>query len=120
MLTSGAGSPGFNACFRFVVQMGIGAGLEARRIQRGHAGLIDGEIDEMAARSASGIIGQDGTMLSTARCPELYDVQRKKEALRSPNPFGIERTPPHPPQSTRPIPAAYWLVTVWPSGPSTH
>jgi len=90
VLTSGGDNPGLNACIRSVVRMGIGLGLEVMGIRRGYAGLIDGEIDEMDARSVSGIIGQGGTMLGTARCPEFYGTRGRKEALRSLNRFGIE------------------------------
>jgi 6-phosphofructokinase 1 len=70
--------------------MGIALGLEVMGIRRGYTGLIDGEIDEMDARSVSGIIGQGGTMLGTARCPEFYEARGRKEALRSLNRFGID------------------------------
>jgi 6-phosphofructokinase 1 len=90
VLTSGGDNPGLNACIRSVVRMGIEEGLEVMGIRRGYAGLIDGEIDEMDARSVSGIIGHGGTMLGTARCPEFYEARGRKQALRSLNRFGID------------------------------
>jgi 6-phosphofructokinase 1 len=90
VLTSGGDNPGLNACIRSVVRMGIAMDLEVMGIRRGYAGLIDGEIDEMDARSVSGIIGQGGTMLGTARCPEFYEAKGRKEALRSLNRFRID------------------------------
>ncbi len=59
-------------------------------IRRGYAGLVDGEIDEIDARSVGGIIGRGGTILGTARCPEFYEPRGRKEALRSLNRFGID------------------------------
>jgi 6-phosphofructokinase 1 len=90
VLTSGGDNPGLNPCIRAVVRMGIHLGLGVAGIHRGYAGLIDGEIDEMDARSVGGIIGHGGTILGTARCPEFYELQGRKEALRSLNRFGID------------------------------
>ena len=90
VLTSGGDNPGLNPCIRAVVRMGIHMGLEVMGICRGYAGLVDGEIDEMDARSVGGIIGHGGTILGTARCPEFYELKGRKEALRSLNRFGID------------------------------
>jgi 6-phosphofructokinase 1 len=90
VLTSGGDNPGLNPCIRAVVRMGLHTGLEVMGICRGYAGLIDGEIDEMDARSVGGIIGHGGTILGTARCPEFYELKGRKEALRSLNRFGID------------------------------
>ena len=90
VLTSGGDNPGLNPCIRAVVRMGVHIGLEVMGIRRGYAGLIDGEIDEMSARSVGGIIGQGGTILATARCPEFYEARGRREALRTLNRFGIE------------------------------
>ena len=90
VLTSGGDNPGLNPCIRAVVRMGLHLGLEVMGIRRGYAGLVDGEIDEMDARSVGGIIGHGGTILGTARCPEFYDAKGRKEALRTLNRFGID------------------------------
>jgi 6-phosphofructokinase 1 len=90
VLTSGGDNPGLNPCIRAVVRMGLHMGVEVMGIRRGYAGLIDGEIDEMDARSVGGIIGHGGTILGTARCPEFYELKGRKEALRSLNRFGID------------------------------
>lgn len=89
VLTSGGDNPGLNPCIRAVVRMGLHLGLEVMGIRRGYAGLLDGDIDQMDARSVGGVIGQGGTFLGTARCPEFYEVQGQREALRSLNRFGI-------------------------------
>jgi len=90
VLTSGGDNPGLNPCIRAVVRMGIHLGLEVMGIRRGYAGLINGEIEAMDARSVGGIIGHGGTILGTARCPEFYEPKGRKEALRSLNRFGID------------------------------
>lgn len=90
VLTSGGDNPGLNPCVRAVVRTGLYLGLEVMGIRRGYAGLVDGEIKDMDARSVGGIIGRGGTILGTARCPEFYEPQGRKEALRSLNRFGID------------------------------
>jgi 6-phosphofructokinase 1 len=90
VLTSGGDNPGLNPCIRAVVRTGIHSGVEVMGIRRGYAGLIDGEMEEMNARSVGGIIGRGGTILGTDRCPEFYTPKGRKEALRSLNRFGIE------------------------------
>ena len=90
VLTSGGDNPGLNPCIRAVVRMGIHLGMDTMGIHRGYAGLIDGEIEEMSARSVGGIIGRGGTILGTARCPEFYSSKGRREALRSLNRFKIE------------------------------
>jgi 6-phosphofructokinase 1 len=90
VLTSGGDNPGLNPCIRAVVRTGVHLGMEVMGIRRGYAGLVDGEIDEMDARSVGGIIGRGGTILGTARCSEFYEVQGRRTALRSLNRFGID------------------------------
>jgi len=90
VLTSGGDNPGLNPCIRAVVRTGIYLGAKVMGIRRGYAGLIDGEIDEMDARSVGGIIGHGGTILGTARCPEFYEPKGRREALRTLNRFGID------------------------------
>jgi len=90
VLTSGGDNPGLNPCLRAVVRMGLHLGMEVMGIHRGYAGLIDGEMEEMDARSVSGIIGRGGTVLGTARCPEFYEAKGRREALRTLNRFGID------------------------------
>jgi 6-phosphofructokinase 1 len=90
VLTSGGDNPGLNPCIRAVVRMGIHLGLEMMGIRRGYAGLIDGEMELMDARSVGGIIGYGGTILGTARCAEFYEVSGRKQALRTLNRFEID------------------------------
>jgi 6-phosphofructokinase 1 len=90
VLTSGGDNPGLNPCIRAVVRAGLHLGLEMMGIRRGYAGLVDGEIYVMDARSVGGIIGRGGTILGTARCPEFYETKGRKAALRSLNRFGID------------------------------
>lgn len=90
VMTSGGDSPGMNPCIRAVVRIGLGHGLEVMGIKRGYAGLVDGEIEPLTARSVGGIIQRGGTFLQAARCPEFKTVRGQREALRNLNEYGIE------------------------------
>jgi 6-phosphofructokinase 1 len=59
-------------------------------IERGYAGLMDGEMIPLDARAVGGIIGRGGTFLGTARAPEFKTVQGQREALRNLNRQSIE------------------------------
>lgn len=90
VMTSGGDSPAMNAFVRAVVRRALHHGMEVFGIKRGYDGLIDGEIDEMDARSVGGIIHRAGTILGTARCPEFKTPKGLREALRNLNECGIE------------------------------
>jgi len=90
VLTSGGDGPGLNPCIRAVTRMALGYGLEVMGIERGFAGLMDGEIIPLDARSVGGIIGRGGTFLGTARAPEFETPKGQREGLRNLNRHGIE------------------------------
>ena len=56
VLTSGGDAPGMNAAIRAVVRTAIHSGLKVKGIQRGFAGLLNGEIIDMESHSVSDII----------------------------------------------------------------
>ncbi len=90
MLTSGGDGPGLNPCIRALTRKAIGHGLEVMAIERGYAGLIDGEIVPFTARSVGGISGKGGTILGTTRSAEFKTEKGQLEALRNLNRHGIE------------------------------
>lgn len=90
VLTSGGDAPGMNACVRAVVRTALGLGMEVMGIKRGYAGLIDGEMESMGARSVGGIIQRAGTILQTVRCEEFKTLAGRRKALRKLNEYGIE------------------------------
>jgi 6-phosphofructokinase 1 len=75
VVTAGGDAPGMNAAIRSVVRTAIFHGLEVIGIERGYAGLIEGQIRPLGARSVSGIINLGGTILRTARCEEIKAQQ---------------------------------------------
>ena len=90
VLTSGGDAPGMNAAIRAVVRAGISMGLNVKGIRRGYAGLIEGDIIDMDARSVSDIIHRGGTMLYTARCPEFKTQEGVDKAIASCKEHGID------------------------------
>ncbi len=71
VLTAGGDAPGMNAAIRAVVRYAVSKELEVMGVFRGWRGLINNEMKLLNHRSVSGIIGQGGTILKTARCPEF-------------------------------------------------
>lgn len=90
LMTSGGDSPGMNACVRAVVRTAISKGLKVKGIQRGFAGMLDGDIHEMGGRDVSGIIQQGGTILQTARCLEFKEPKGQRLGMRRLNEEGID------------------------------
>lgn len=71
VMTAGGDCPGLNACIRAVVRSVIAAGGSVLGVPEGYRGLLAGQSIPLDARSVAGIIHQGGTILRTARCPEL-------------------------------------------------
>jgi len=90
VLTSGGDGPGFNPCIRAVVRTAISHDLSVMGIKYGYVGLINGEVDEMDARSVGGILGRGGTILGTARSEEFRTKRGRLTAMRKLNEYGVE------------------------------
>ena len=71
VLTSGGDAPGMNPAVRAVVRTACQRGIKVYGVDRGYTGLINGDIHEMNLRSESDIITRGGTILYSARCPEI-------------------------------------------------
>ena len=82
VLTSGGDAPGMNAAIRAVVRTAIHHGIEVVGVQRGYAGLINGELFPMNRSSVSDIIQRGGTILRTARCLEFKQEEVRKKAAK--------------------------------------
>ena len=90
VLTSGGDAPGMNAVIRAVVRTGCENGLEVYGVERGYAGLINGDFRPMNLRSVSDIINRGGTILYSARCPEFRTEEGMQKAIKTCKDFGIE------------------------------
>jgi 6-phosphofructokinase 1 len=92
VLTTGGDAPGMNPAIRSVVRYSINQKLEVMGVFRGWWGLINEELKPLSHRSVSGIIGEGGTILKTARCPEfrtLEGQQRAYETIKKNNLDGL-------------------------------
>ena len=88
--TSGGDAPGMNAAIRSVVRVGSYYGLKVFGVRRGYNGLINGELEEMNARSVSEILQRGGTILQTARCLEFKEEAGVKKAVEIAKVFGLD------------------------------
>ncbi len=83
VLTTGGDAPGMNPAIRSVVRYGISQKLEVMGVFRGWWGLINEELKPLDHRSVSGIIGQGGTVLKTARCSEFRTEEGQNRAYQT-------------------------------------
>lgn len=90
VLTSGGDAPGMNAALRAVTRMALHNGLEVMGVQRGYAGLINGELFKMDRKSVSEIINRGGTILRTARCLEFKQEEVREKAAQILKAYGVE------------------------------
>lgn len=90
VLTSGGDAPGMNAAIRAVVRTGAYYGLKVFGVKRGYNGLINGEIEEMNARSVSETLQRGGTCLMTARCLEFKEPAGVQKACQIAKVFGLD------------------------------
>ena len=80
LLTSWGDAPGMNAAIRSVVRSAVNSGLKVTGIMRGFEGLLSGDIIEMHADTVSDILNKGGTILRTARCPEIMNADGQDKA----------------------------------------
>lgn len=90
VLTSGGDSQGMNAAVYATVRYGLQHGLRVYGVQCGYQGLIEGKVTELTAQSVDDIIHRGGTVLSTARCPEMKTEEGQARAVASLKKHGIE------------------------------
>jgi len=80
VLTSGGDAPGMNAAVRAVVRTATHYGMRVYGIKTGFDGLFNGDVDEMYPTDVTDIIYRGGTILRTARCPEMMTVEGQQRA----------------------------------------
>ena len=79
VLTSGGDAPGMNAAIRAVVRTGINKNCRVIGIHKGYIGLINGDIVEFKSKDVSDIMNRGGTILHTARSPEMMTDEGTQE-----------------------------------------
>ncbi|MEO8203959.1 MAG: ATP-dependent 6-phosphofructokinase [Betaproteobacteria bacterium] len=82
ILTSGGDAPGMNAAVRAATRAAIAQGWEVLGVQNGYSGLLGDRMRLLSARDVGGIIQRGGTVLGSARCPEIRDPKGHAKALR--------------------------------------
>ncbi|WP_304509154.1 6-phosphofructokinase [Anaerotignum sp.] len=80
VLTSGGDAPGMNAAIRAVVRTALFNDIQVTGIRKGYNGLINGEIKEMHSKDVSNVMNLGGTILHTARCPEMMTEEGLNKA----------------------------------------
>ncbi|MCO4601448.1 6-phosphofructokinase (PFK) [Streptococcus infantarius subsp. infantarius] len=90
VLTSGGDAPGMNAAVRAVVRKAIKEGMEVFGINRGYAGMVDGDIFPLDAQSVSNILSRGGTFLQSARYPEFATLEGQLAGIDQLKKHGIE------------------------------
>lgn len=80
VMTSGGDSPGMNAAIRAVVRACAYYHTDCVGFYRGFQGMIDGEYEQLTARSVRNIISRGGTILKSARSKEFLTVEGRQKA----------------------------------------
>jgi 6-phosphofructokinase 1 len=80
VFTSGGDSPGMNAAIRSVVRTCSYHNIGCVGIYRGYQGMIEGDFEELNARSVRGIINKGGTFLKSARSQDFRTEEGRKKA----------------------------------------
>jgi 6-phosphofructokinase 1 len=90
VLTSGGDAPGMNAAIRAVVRAGIERGWEVAGVENGYRGLFERRLRPLGRRDVSGVIHLGGTILGSARFPELCERSVREKAVSNMRAGGVE------------------------------
>jgi len=90
VLTSGGDAPGMNACLRGVVRTAVHAGARVVGIRRAYQGMIEGDFEELDARSVSGILNRGGTIIKAGRSEEFMKPEGRQKAAEQLRRAGVE------------------------------
>ncbi len=90
VLTSGGDAPGMNAAIRAVVRACSFYGLQCAGVYRGFQGLIEGDIEDLDARSVRNIINKGGTFLKSTRSEEFKAKEGREKAHENLKKNGVD------------------------------
>jgi 6-phosphofructokinase 1 len=90
VLTSGGDAPGMNAAIRAVVRRALSQNVAVKGVLKGYDGLINDDMVELTSRDVSDIIQRGGTILYTARCPEMRTPEGLATAVENCKKNGID------------------------------
>ena len=90
LVTSGGDAPGMNTAIRAVVRSADAQGVETFGFEDGYLGLIEGRGHMVTARDVGDVMHRGGTILRTARCPEMRTPEGQEAAVASLKAAGVE------------------------------
>ena len=90
ILTSGGDTPGMNAAIESAVMTAKLNGLTVIGVTKGYSGLLEGRLHEMHSAEVRGITSNGGTILKTARCPEMLTEKGRQKAVTVLKAFGVD------------------------------
>lgn len=90
ILTSGGDTPGMNAAIHAAVSKAKSQGMTILGVTKGYDGLINGRLSEIRSAQIRNIVSRGGTILKTARCPEMMTDEGRKKAVQVLKAFGAE------------------------------
>jgi 6-phosphofructokinase 1 len=82
VLTSGGDAPGMNAALRAIVLVARDRGLDVVGVRHGYRGLFDADLIDLGPDEVADIIRHGGTVLGTARCPDMLTRPGRDTARR--------------------------------------
>ena len=90
VLTSGGDAPGMNAAIRAVVRACSYYNLQCTGVYRGYQGLIEGDFEDLNARSVRNIINKGGTFLKSSRSEEFKTKEGRVKAYENLKKSGVD------------------------------
>ncbi|MGM0559121.1 MAG: 6-phosphofructokinase [Myxococcota bacterium] len=80
ILTSGGDAPGMNSAVRAATMFARAAGAEVFGARYGYRGLLNADFVPLEVSKVAGIIRDGGTILGSARCPEIHTPDGRETA----------------------------------------
>ena len=80
ILTSGGDASGMNAAIRAVVRAAASVGIRSVGVRNGFDGLMRGDFQRLGPRSVAHILQRGGTILGTARAPDIETREGRARA----------------------------------------
>lgn len=90
VLTSGGDAPGMNAAIRAVVRACSYYKIKCTGVYRGYQGLLDGDFEDLDARSVRNVINKGGTFLKSSRCEDFREPEGRKLAYDNLKSAGVD------------------------------
>ncbi|WP_207956956.1 ATP-dependent 6-phosphofructokinase [Rubrobacter tropicus] len=90
VLTSGGDAPGMNGAIRAATRTAFVRDWEVLGVPDGYRGLLEGRFRRLTDRTMGGILHRGGTILGTAREPQLLTEEGQRQGLAALKRAGVE------------------------------